>query len=94
MDNERFLGYMRWSEAKRKKDLILHQRFVTNERQRQGIGTMILRHWAEEVRVSLCRKIRSGAAERKILGRSSEARLHQLNRGNTEWRRCYYVHGL
>jgi len=44
MDNNHYLGYIRWSLDEKENVPIIRQWFIVKEQQRQGIGTMFLRH--------------------------------------------------
>ena len=54
MDDDQYLGYIRWSLGEGNNKPVLLQWFIVKERQRQGIGTMFLRYWAEKVAFSIC----------------------------------------
>jgi GNAT superfamily N-acetyltransferase len=93
-DAERFLGYLRWSHQRRKKEIILHQIFVMTDLQRRGIGTTLLRHWAEKYAFPFVERFGAEQANEKSMGILQKLGYIRGTSNNTDWIRCYELSGI
>jgi GNAT superfamily N-acetyltransferase len=93
-DAERFFGYLRWSHQKRKKEIILHQIFVMPELQRRGIGTTLMRHWAEKYAFPFAEKFGAEQANEKSFGILRKLGYIAGTFNDPNWIRCYDLSGI
>ncbi len=95
MDDEQYVGYIRWSMGEERNDPVLHQIFIIKARQRQGIGTMLLCHWAENFAFPFVEKFGVESPNHKSFG--ALVKLGYAERDGERGMkgiRCYFVSGM
>lgn len=91
MDDSNHAGYLMWSDD----DVpTLRQWFVVPERQRQGIGSLLLRYWAEQFAFPKCSKFAVESPNESTWG--ALRKLGYIPKDPKEFRkyRCYFVDGM